>query len=565
MSKGKHKVFGYSEEYFATVASMMAKDVVTRGISLPLFESFYQRHVDELYEACQKILDDIPTSILELSDRYQKIGVKIAAIFYQTIITEDADDPYMMAVLNEILGTDEYLDMVSTVNAVVSAIKRVASERCKTPSEIASREIALSDASVLNPFEILCPFLFGEKFIRRLCSDWELVKPLYYKAFAELLQFYDLKLHPIAMRPETYGKTIKKAKVAGKRKTLADYSDIWFGRIQDIGWRNNSIQYTVSPMLLFAFISNINGLGLPYALRNSLITKSDTSALLDAIDRSIICPFDEKMNAVTNSCDGGLIGNLDDMSLDIHFCYAAILDKMSKELAAYKKAELRRAINGEAAEHESTAVKTVAAKVNALESQNRELESDKKNLMEENSKLYAQYSALKNKVASLQTKISLLQEDLQKMEGAGQASTTAIVQEELASLVEDVGAVAMEDEKSAPAAMTAEECRKQICGIEAEKRIAIVGGNTNLLKKFRQYHPQISYVANKNLGSCDQLIQNADIVLFKTDSMCHPLYHKCKQLAMAKNIPIEYIPETASITYMEDAVLKNLKKHFEED
>ena len=34
---------------------------------------------------------------------------------------------------------------------------------------------------------------------------------------------------------------------------------------------------------------------------------------------------------------------------------------------------------------------------------------------------------------------------------------------------------------------------------------------------------------------------------------------------MAKNIPIEYIPETASITYMEDAVLKNLKKHFEED
>ena len=48
--------------------------------------------------------------------------------------------------------------------------------------------------------------------------------------------------------------------------------------------------------------------------------------------------------------------------------------------------------------------------------------------------------------------------------------------------------------------------------------VVIVGGNENLMKKFQVAHPDASLVAKDMLGTCDQQIQNADIVMFKVDS-----------------------------------------------
>ncbi len=56
--------------------------------------------------------------------------------------------------------------------------------------------------------------------------------------------------------------------------------------------------------------------------------------------------------------------------------------------------------------------------------------------------------------------------------------------------------------------------------------VVIVGGNENLMKKFQVAHPDASLVAKDMLGTCDQQIQNADIVMFKVDSCSHALYNK---------------------------------------
>lgn len=60
--------------------------------------------------------------------------------------------------------------------------------------------------------------------------------------------------------------------------------------------------------------------------------------------------------------------------------------------------------------------------------------------------------------------------------------------------------------------------------------VVIVGGNQNLMKKFQVTHPDASIVAKDMIAVCDQQIRNADVVMFKADSLSHALYGKCKAI-----------------------------------
>lgn len=92
--------------------------------------------------------------------------------------------------------------------------------------------------------------------------------------------------------------------------------------------------------------------------------------------------------------------------------------------------------------------------------------------------------------------------------------------------------------------------------------VVIVGGNENLMKKFQVAHPDASLVAKDMLGTCDQQIQNADIVMFKVDSCSHALYNKGKTICNRYDVPFCYIPNVASIPRIEQSMCEQLEEIF---
>lgn len=82
-------------------------------------------------------------------------------------------------------------------------------------------------------------------------------------------------------------------------------------------------------------------------------------------------------------------------------------------------------------------------------------------------------------------------------------------------------------------------------------KVCIVGGNTNLVKKFRSKHSNGIYIGREKEGSCDQTIRGSDVVLFKFESCGHSLYDKCKSIAQRAGIPYGYIDDVASVNLLE--------------
>ena len=64
------------------------------------------------------------------------------------------------------------------------------------------------------------------------------------------------------------------------------------------------------------------------------------------------------------------------------------------------------------------------------------------------------------------------------------------------------------------------------------------------------------------LGTCDQQIQNADIVMFKVDSCSHALYNKGKTICNRYDVPFYYIPNVASIPRIEQSMCEQLEEIF---
>ena len=83
-----------------------------------------------------------------------------------------------------------------------------------------------------------------------------------------------------------------------------------------------------------------------------------------------------------------------------------------------------------------------------------------------------------------------------------------------------------------------------------------------MMKKFQAAHPDASLVAKDMIGTCDQQIQNADIVMFKVDSCSHALYNKGKTICNRYDVPFCYIPNVASIPRIEQSMCEQLEEIF---
>ena len=92
------------------------------------------------------------------------------------------------------------------------------------------------------------------------------------------------------------------------------------------------------------------------------------------------------------------------------------------------------------------------------------------------------------------------------------------------------------------------------------KKIVFCGGQQNFVNMLRNAQPDISYVDQCNLATCDALIANSDIVIFRVTQMSHSLYGKAKQICKARGIRFEHLPNVTSIPLTEELIYTLITK-----
>lgn len=101
---------------------------------------------------------------------------------------------------------------------------------------------------------------------------------------------------------------------------------------------------------------------------------------------------------------------------------------------------------------------------------------------------------------------------------------------------------------------------KELNQMAKNKKIVFCGGQQNFVNMLRNAQPDISYVDQCNLATCDALIANSDIVIFRVTQMSHSLYGKAKQICKARGIRFEHLPNVTSIPLTEKLIYTLITK-----
>lgn len=101
---------------------------------------------------------------------------------------------------------------------------------------------------------------------------------------------------------------------------------------------------------------------------------------------------------------------------------------------------------------------------------------------------------------------------------------------------------------------------KELNHMAKNKKIVFCGGRQNFVNMLRNAQPDISYVDQCNLATCDELIANSDIVIFRVTQMSHSLYGKAKQICKARGIRFEHLPNVTSIPLTEELIYTLITK-----
>ncbi|MCC8139767.1 MAG: DUF2325 domain-containing protein [Lachnospiraceae bacterium] len=94
--------------------------------------------------------------------------------------------------------------------------------------------------------------------------------------------------------------------------------------------------------------------------------------------------------------------------------------------------------------------------------------------------------------------------------------------------------------------------------VSRHHKIYLIGGNQNLTKKLRNRYPDIRCYHSERKSSCGAMITNADLVMFKYDSLCHAMSAKVQGIAEAKKIPCAYISPVTSMELLEHEIYEKM-------
>lgn len=207
--------------------------------------------------------------------------------------------------------------------------------------------------------------------------------------------------------------------------------------------------------------------------------------------------------------------------------------------------------------------KSIASKLNStqriVEQQKEKLSAAKRSMREireENTTLSSQLREVRNKNVGLQGKIDSQQKEIEALKEELQRLKNLIPPQH-----EETETLPKEDTET-PQNEAVEEpnYRKELTNIFSTHKIAFVGGNINIMQKFAAAYPAAVVIPKERVTNADSLIENADAVLFKPDSIGHKEVYKTKSIISRKQIPFSYIGDIANLKLLEKNVYEELKK-----
>lgn len=184
----------------------------------------------------------------------------------------------------------------------------------------------------------------------------------------------------------------------------------------------------------------------------------------------------------------------------------------------------------------------------------QKLETELERLRSTNTELNERLLSATNKDNKKDAKISALDEKVKDLQGE-----LKIKQSEVKNLRKQL-------EKFTTAKEEKTENSKQIDYIEKLARfsevhsVVFVGGNPNLVSKIKPIFEHITFVLDDEKGKLtNELVKNADIVLYKTDSLGHSCWQAASSRCKTYGIPEGYIGNITNV----DALARNICESIE--
>lgn len=187
-----------------------------------------------------------------------------------------------------------------------------------------------------------------------------------------------------------------------------------------------------------------------------------------------------------------------------------------------------------------------------LQKENEDLKKENRNINEQLSFLQNKENKKDSKIESLETKINDVKEELLMKQAEIDSLRMQLQQLKMISSLDF-------DEKTTNDSQI--DYKEQLNIYSKEHSILIIGGNPNLISKLKPLFPFIVFLSDKEKSKItNELIANAHLVLYKTDSLGHGTWccagSKCKTL----NIPEGFISNLTNV----DALAKEICETIEQ-
>lgn len=524
------KKYELSQNDLIRVADTIAGRVILMDMDQEYHQKMCNKYRTKITKQYKTILAGNIPWILSLPKAKQEMGISIASL-YMLVYHE----PDMAKELRK-SSTVNYLweESKSFFDAVIFSVKNGASVK----------EMIAKNQANLNLYTVLIPAIL-EKCYEPFVEGWEGIRDSYFKAVLRMVKPINTRFTEEERREFLTG-----TKIAGKEKTLLGYDNLWNSTRekwlyrQPDCWDTNSL---VNPFNVLMNLSLKTGCGIFGKGYSGLISKQDNqdiiSALLSEHERNDVDVEigEEDARGKKEVPDNRPI--VVPHNFDTLFCFSAVIDTLMRNNVELQKERLRQIIEKKMTD--SSYVRKIEAENDSLHAELDALNARIKRLEKSNKELYEKYASSQNRIDALKTRRAGEEQKATIKASAPEPPVEEPAPEPEAPIIPAPEPVIE---------LTEEEISDELDRIFNEHKIVLAGGNANLINKFTSKHPDVCILDKNRIASCDLLVRNASAILFKTDSMSHTLYRKCKQIATSAGIPICYVPETASVPKMEHAI-----------
>lgn len=189
---------------------------------------------------------------------------------------------------------------------------------------------------------------------------------------------------------------------------------------------------------------------------------------------------------------------------------------------------------------------------------NEALRNQLKHLRTESEESNKQAAAARNKWAGVQNKLDAQQAEIESLRQqlADAESKNSDLKQQLSDLVPENPSDSSLDQNTESESEINYHALLQ--DIFHTYKVVFVGGNDNIMSKFARRNPEAIIIPHNRIATSDQQVENANVILMKTDSMSHKEYYKYKQIAIRKGIPFSYLDDRSNVELMEQDVFETL-------